>query len=350
MRKRQYRDLEAHLYWSGTVYRYRKPDGTMVALGTDKRTANEAARRANALLYPRDLYGRIMGNHKPPVGDILDRYWKEYCVGKYSKKTLADLKHKRGVVRKEWGHLYPDALSVLIVAAFVDRFPPRQGQRYAQFLKRFFKWSVSKGFFQQNLAAELITKDVEIQRQRLSLEGYRAIHAAAEPWLRNAMDFALQTLIRREDIVLRRFDEYQDGILPYCQLKTGSHVRIVVGPELDRVIRRCRDDVLSPFIVHRKPTRITKASRARRTHHTQLVDEQLTRGFREARDRSGFYAELPAGTPPSFHEIRALGAKLYEQAGVDPQPLLGHKDAASTKIYLDRHEIEWIEAAGGLAL
>ncbi len=350
MRKPQYRDLEAHLYWNGSVYVYRKPDGKTVPLGMVKAKANEAARRANRILYPRDLYQKIMGEDKPSIDDICERYWNEFLTQRYSKNTLPDMKHKLGVVRKQWGKFYPDSLSVLIVASFVDRFPPRQSERYAGFLRMFFKWGMSKGFFATNLAADLITERVHIQRQRLSLDGYRAIYAAAEPWLQRAMNLALQTLIRREDIVQRRFDEYQEGMLPYQQLKTGSHVRILVGPDLDRAIRECRDDVLSPYMVHKKPSRITAASTRRRKHHTQILEEQLTRAFREARVRCGFYQDLKDGTPPSFHEIRALGAKLYGDAGIDPQPLLGHKDAASTKIYLDRHEIEWIEASGGLQI
>lgn len=357
MRKRQYRDLEAHLYWNGSVYVYRKPDGKPVSLGTSKTKANEASRRANRILYPGDLYQRIMGEEKPPIAKICDRYWTEFLTGKkkdgrprYSTKTLADLKHKLGVVRRKWGSFYPDHLSVLKVANFVDSFPGRQSERYAQFLRMFFKWGKAKGFFDQNLAADLITEKAEVQRDRLSRDGYEAAYAYAEPWLQRAMHFALQSLIRREDIVLCRFDEYRDGVLPYCQQKTGNHVRILVGPELERAIRACRDDTLSPFIVHKKPVRITKKSRELRQHHTQVLEDQLTRAFRDAREASGFYDGWPSLKKPSFHEIRALGAKLYEDAGIDPQPLLGHKDAASTRIYLDRHRIEWIEAAGGLTL
>ncbi|HNP65492.1 MAG TPA: hypothetical protein PKH39_16285 [Woeseiaceae bacterium] len=350
MRKRKYRDLEKHLYWNGKVYVYRKPDRTIVPLGTNKASANEAARRANAVLYPRDLYHKIMGENMPTVGLILDRFWHEFVVPRYSEKTLPDLKHKAGVIREEWGDLYPDALSVLIVAAFVDRFPPRQSERYAGFLRMFFKWSRSKGFFGENLADDLITRPVSVERQRLSIEGFKAIRACAEPWMQRAMTLALQSLVRREDLALLRFDQYVDGVLAIKALKTGVHIRILVGPELDKAIRNCRDEVASPFMVHKLPTRITKAGKLRREHHTQVLPEQLTRAFSDARKESEFYDELTPGQRPTFHEIRALGAKLYEDAGISPKPLLGHKDDASTKLYLDRHKIEWIDAAGGLKI
>ena len=336
---------------------YRRPDGLQVALGTNKAAAIEAANSATKLLVPEveKLVGKIMGYATPTIDFICARYWDEFLKPKYAPKTLADYKHKLGVIRERFGVLHPHHLNVRIVAAFVDEFPPRQSQRYAQFLKQFFKWSVTKGFWDQNLADNLTTKDVVIQRERLSVEAYRTILDIAEPWLQRAMNLALQSLQRREDLVLLKFEQYRDGVLPVQQLKRSgrkppSNVRIHVGPELDQAIRDCRDDILSPFMVHKRPTRITKRSKSLREHHTQVLSDQVTRAFRKAREASALFEGYAKGKAPSFHEIRSLGATLYEKAGVDPQNLLGHKDEASTRIYLDRHEVEWIEAAGGLKI
>lgn len=352
MRKHKYKDLPPRLYWSGTNYIYRRPDGRSVSLGADKKLAIKAAERANAILAPKEqnLMDRIMGTPSTTIADIMDRYWDEFAVDHYAAKTLDNYQYKARKVKDAWGRLPPSMLTVRAVAEFVDQFPPRQSETYVTFLKKFFKWGRSKGYFEQNLAADLITKKVEIQRQRLCIEGYRAIYAEAEPWLQNAMNLALQSLQRREDLVLLRFESYQDGILPVRQLKTGSNVRIAVGPELHQAINQCRDSLLSPYMIHKRPSRITTRSREKREHHTQVLPEQLTRAFTDAREASRFYAKLVAGQKPTFHEIRALGAKLYKDAGVDPQPLLGHKDEASTRIYLDRHEEEWIEASAGLKL
>lgn len=48
------------------------------------------------------------------------------------------------------------------------------------------------------------------------------------------------------------------------------------------------------------------------------------------------------GSPPSFNEIRSLAGRLYQEQGIDPQALLGHKDAATTAIYLDNRKVEWV--------
>ena len=58
---------------------------------------------------------------------------------------------------------------------------------------------------------------------------------------------------------------------------------------------------------------------------------------------------------PTFHEIRALGAWLYEQQNFPQeyiQVLMGHADAKMTKHYQDGHiekGIEYIEVGADLA-
>jgi len=67
----------------------------------------------------------------------------------------------------------------------------------------------------------------------------------------------------------------------------------------------------------------------------------LTREFARIRDEQCLFDDLDPESHPSFHEIRALGADLYRQAGT-PEPiiqrLLGHTTAAMTAHYLDGHD------------
>lgn len=50
---------------------------------------------------------------------------------------------------------------------------------------------------------------------------------------------------------------------------------------------------------------------------------------------------MPMAQRPTFHEIRALSAYLFEQQGVDPQARMAHSDAKSTKVYTQNH-VEWV--------
>ncbi|MDD2750456.1 MAG: tyrosine-type recombinase/integrase, partial [Acidithiobacillus sp.] len=63
------------------------------------------------------------------------------------------------------------------------------------------------------------------------------------------------------------------------------------------------------------------------------------------RDQTGVCNGLRQEQRPSFHEIRALGAELYRQAGWTDdaiQRLLGHSTEKMTKHYLDKHQEPWI--------
>ncbi|MEY3220285.1 MAG: hypothetical protein RIT27_1642, partial [Pseudomonadota bacterium] len=60
----------------------------------------------------------------------------------------------------------------------------------------------------------------------------------------------------------------------------------------------------------------------------------------EAREKSGIE------TTATFHEIRALSAHLYEEAGIDKkhiQMLLGHTTEKMTEHYLEGHGEKWTE-------
>ena len=47
--------------------------------------------------------------------------------------------------------------------------------------------------------------------------------------------------------------------------------------------------------------------------------------------------------PPSFHEIRSLAGRLYvDISGMDVQSLPGPADPATTAMYVDVRESEWI--------
>jgi hypothetical protein len=53
-------------------------------------------------------------------------------------------------------------------------------------------------------------------------------------------------------------------------------------------------------------------------HPTQVAPDYLSRAFSELRDRIGVAAELPIKERPTFHEIRALAAHIFEKQGIDP--------------------------------
>ena len=132
---------------------------------------------------------------------------------------------------------------------------------------------------------------------------------------------------------------------------SGARIRIKIEGELANIIARCRDNVISPFLVHRLPERARpKEKRAKsRSHHTQVLPEQISRSFADARAEAGIQGE----NPPTFHEIRSLGGALLREAGwtvEQVQALMTHTSPAMTEHYLGGHEVPWTDVSIGPTL
>ncbi|MEA2078572.1 MAG: tyrosine-type recombinase/integrase [Pseudomonadota bacterium] len=117
------------------------------------------------------------------------------------------------------------------------------------------------------------------------------------------------------------------------RLSTGLKLD-VLGVGLGDVVARCRDRVVSHYLIHH--TRNWNGARAGEAVHPDTISE----GFRRARNATGLKWE---GKPPSLHELRSLADRLYDkQDGISAQSVLGHKAPATTAGYIDSRGVEWI--------
>ena len=85
-----------------------------------------------------------------------------------------------------------------------------------------------------------------------------------------------------------------------------------------------------------------RQTRKTRDHHTQILPEQLSRAFAEARDEVG----IKGDNQPTFYEIRSLGGALLREAGwskAQVQELMVHTSESMTEHYLEGHEAPWTE-------
>lgn len=345
-RKPENKGLPPNLYLGARgYYKYRHPmTGKDHGMGADRRKACEAARILNAqLCTSADLVSRVMGTERP-FCDFLQEFEDKILPERdLSAATLRDYTNKLAVLRTEpWAKKAGDEITVGDIATFLDARPPTQGNHYRALLVLAFKYAIAKGHATVNPAAQTIKKAQKVQRQRLTLEGFKAVYASGDQILKNAMDLALHTLQRREDVV--EMKRPTEGVIEVVQKKTGAAIRIKVAGPLKAVVARCNDGVASPYLLH-QPVTANKRRRAK-----PLEPNSITRRFAKARDASRFFERMKPEERPTFHEIRALGAKLYEQAGVNPQTLLGHTTEAMTQVYLDRHELKWTSVEAGLVL
>lgn len=187
-----------------------------------------------------------------------------------------------------------------------------------------------------------------IGRERMILDEFNAILAVIEPpfeYMRNAMLLGLVTAQRVGDISKMKFSDIWDEHLHIEQAKTGSKVAIplslhcdAIDMSLEQVIIQCRDNIVSPYLVHYTHN----TSMARRGGLVQ--PNTLSSSFKKIRDLSGLSWEK--GTPPTFHEIRSLAERLYREQKVNTKDLLGHKNQHQTDRYNDDRGKDW-KVVGG---
>jgi integrase len=343
----------AHLYACGDGFKYRHPVTKKDTwMGKDRARAFEAARKLNAILMPgNDLVDRVTKRGET-IADAVRVFLAEDMPGrKWAPKTAETYGSVLKRIEAEIGDRDCAGFAVRDCATFVRDIT--EGARARQQFRLVLGWvmacAVEEGWIEINPALQIRKAYYERRRARLTEDAYKAIWAAAPGWLRNAMDLSLLTLLRREDVVSARFADVRDGALWIVPGKTegttGARLKIKTDGDLADVIARCRDDVLSPYLVHRLPEKARpKQKRARdRDHHTQVLPEQLSRAFAAAR----VDAKIGGENPPTFHEIRSLGGFLLREKNgwtvAQVQALMAHSDATMTQHYLDGHEQPWTE-------
>lgn len=365
-RTKRNKDLPANLYRSGVnTWRYRHPiTGKYHGMGSDKSKAIIAARKLNDILTPAtDLVSAVMG---------------EVTFGEFSQKFLAEKRRKDGRILApntlrtythslnrcaEWNNIPLSYITLFMTNKLLDSVPASTSIETRSLLIQIFDLAISKGLVTENPAAQTIKRYRIKQRKRHTLDGLTAIRNVSPQWLKNAIDLAMLTTQRRIDIINMKWSDIRDGYLHVAQEKTtddpedefelmegAGYVRIKVNDELQRVLDRCRDNVLSPFIIHRVPKGKTKNKGQVKEHWSQVEAQYVSREFLKAIKVANSYPELSGRQLPSFHEIRALSIHLHKKAGKSAQTLAGHATERMTEMYASGHEIIWNDADVGINL
>lgn len=378
-RKREYRHLPDYLIFDKErgVYKFTLITGKKKNLGKDRVMAIAIAREYNQRMRPGNIpsiealirdSGGINGEAQPfalhadallkraiedekPKSDTAAMWYNDIeRIKEYFSDIAAcdiELEHVNGYIKK----YHPDS------SANVQN-------RKVSFLKKLFSYAVDESLMFDNPATRKKMRRVDGKtRRRLTMDQFMTIRQSAEPWLRTAMDLALQTTQARLEVSRIRYsikepkegvcgcvwlDNEENGIYgtlyihrQKVQHKEASHVAIPIGAALKVIIDNSRDSVASPYVVHRLLEKRSNPISKEVTHPTQIAPDYLSRAFSALRDKIGVAAELPIEARPTFHEIRALAAHLFEMQGIDPQARMAHSDAKSTKIYTQNH-VDWV--------
>jgi len=187
-------------------------------------------------------------------------------------------------------------------------------------------------------------------RERLTLDAFWRIYAAAPDGLRVAMGVSLLTTLRRGDVVAIERRHIQDGCLRITVSKSAEQRgeiraarlewRLADHPELAELIERGLAQGAGsgcPFVVCMRPKTWRMNGKA---HSWQVLPDRLSKEFARARVVAGVGGE----NPPTFHEIRSLGSALLAAQGeelTDVMELMGHADAQMTRLYQSGHPLPY---------
>jgi len=366
------RRIAARRNWPANLYRnsqgyywYKNPaDGKTFGLGKDFRLASAQAKTANAELERRK--GAVGLIHRIDTGILTFAHWcdqyEEAFVAAHSNfHTRSAMQSQLRAVRTaSFAHQDLLNISTRDISAFVESAVTQRGAAMAANLRSrlhdIFRKAEAKGFIDlgKNPVAPTNAPKVKVARSHLTLEDFKAILAEARKkpemcWAANAMELAIVTGQRREDIGALQFDQIKDGYLWIEQIKTKTKLRLPLSLKLgalnitlEAVLKRCRDNVVSRHLIHyvrhKGPSKPGEAPTL----------GAISKSFARFRDAAKIVTQEDK-TPPSFHEIRSLSARLYaDDNGPEfAQTLLGHKSAKMTALYRDVRGREWLEVKLG---
>lgn len=268
------------------------------------------------------------------------------------RRKLADNTYKiRGgqieTIKEKLGDIPLNKISTMSISEFLEPWIEQGKNSMAAGLRSvmsdIFREAIVAGRIEVNPVTPTRAPKTEVSRERLEYAQFLPIREAAQSqpqWFTLAMDLALVTGQRREDIANMQFTDVVDERLYIEQMKTGMQIAIPLSLTLaaadltlGEVIERCRRCSTTNFLL--------SAGIRKNSLDGSLHPDGLTKGFVKARKKSGITL---SDTPPTFHEIRSLAGRMYEKEyGKEfTQKLLGHTTEKMTQKYLDSRKKEFI--------
>ena len=241
-------------------YSWRNPvDGKEISLGKiSRREAIAQAIEANHYIdknyTPIALLEQLKGTNEYTMASWLDRYEIILQRRKLATNTYKVRAGQLATIREYFGVMILASITTRDVAEFIERWTECGKTTMAgtmrSVLSDVFREAVVEGRVDSNPVDPTRAPKIKVLRERLEYEMFMAVRAGAErmpAWFGLAMDLALVTGQRREDVARMRFSDIKDDRLYIEQQKTGSCLAIplsltlkVSGLRLSTVIDRCR--------------------------------------------------------------------------------------------------------------
>jgi len=324
------------------------------AMGCNKKAAIEAANYLNSLLTKNaPLIQSVINPKKKTLLQVVTEYKKNEVPNKpWAKGTADNYRYRYNKFAKDLGHHMIEVVDRLMIANWLNGFAVSNDVHNTTLfiIKDIYDYAISRKYLNSNEAAAVrkksLSKKLEANkkaRQRLTVEMFWAIHDKAPTWLKNAMELSLITLQARNEIINMKFDHHRAGWLYVIRQKVAGEsdfgfIRIQSTTQIDNIVKRSRNQIISPYIIHYNPKRMRRDQMINKNHWSCITPGYLSNQFKSARDKCELFNDWNPKEKPTFHEIRSLGARIYREQGRPKQyiqSLLTHSNQKTTQIYLD---------------
>ncbi len=319
------------LSWRRNKFWYRHRDGRWENVGTDVASA-----KRRAMLYndPGDTYGT--------TGYWLDMFIID-CEARVKSKSLAQRTlddYRKNVIELKvfFGRLPPEAISPLTVQTYLDEGKragrPTRANRERACLSSCLSWLIRTGqcalVVNPCMQASGVQRNEETGRDRYVTNAeYNAVYSEAPKQVQLMMELTYRTLQRPESDILGWTPaniraKGESKVLRVEQNKTGRILEIALAGRLLDLVEGAIGEVpvLHRTIIH---------TRKGKPYSYSGLDAMLRRAQVKAKKK------LPTLAPFGFRDLKGKGATDMWLSG-EPieriQALCGHKDKATTEIYV----------------
>jgi len=346
---------------AGVVYyRYKHPQtGKFHPMGKDQAQAVDGANQLNQVLCKgAALVAQILTPGVNTVADVIDEYIKDVVPHK-AWDTSTRRKYLNAVKRfkREFGgSIFKHTDRMFLGKWLVENTPSNEAyNKNREHMNDVWDFAISRKYIDINEPGATLKRSLSKKiksnqkvRQRLTVDQFWAIHEIAPEWLHIAMEISLVTLQARKEIVNMKFKDVRDGNLfviraKTCAVSDMAFIKIPITKQLDELFARARQSrIVSPLVIHYSPQRRRKDQQESKVHWSAVTDDYLTKQFKKYRDKVEDFDGVEMVERPTFHEIRSLGGRIYEELGYSKeyiQALMTHTDVKTTQIYLEGGEL-----------
>lgn len=263
-------------------------------------------------------YARAQARRQGSMPELIDQAMPSILKGK-AQNTIAQYRIAARRLQDMFTEFAPQQVTqrdiVQALSMMDDR--PAAANRLLVVLRMVFNWGLRTGLVEFNPCIGVERLKMRPRTRRVDLEEFEAIKAQAGPLLAVIMDLCYLTGQRIGDVLtIRRADLRTDGLYVEQQ-KTGARMLIAWNPELAAAVERAKamhKNVASLYLLPGPSGGPPKYG-------------TIWAQWRKAREAAGV-------GDANIHDLRAMSGTEAEMQGIDPQRLLGHRDASMTRRYL----------------